>query len=55
LSDDFDHHGGRWSAAVELKSLTYISLARPSLGESDIAAIHHISLDLNALDEILGC
>ncbi len=39
---------------MDLKSLTYTSVARPGLTDSDIAAIHHTSLDLNSLDGITG-
>jgi hypothetical protein len=39
---------------MDLKSLTYTSVARPGLTDSDIATIHHIALDLNSLDGITG-
>ena len=39
---------------MRLKSLTYTSVARPDLQPADIAAIHHVSLDLNALEGITG-
>ncbi|HEY6662171.1 MAG TPA: BLUF domain-containing protein [Sphingomicrobium sp.] len=37
-----------------MKSLTYTSLARLDLEASDIEAIHHTALELNALDGITG-
>lgn len=39
---------------MSLKSLTYTSLARLDLEASDIEAIHHTALELNALDGITG-
>jgi hypothetical protein len=39
---------------MRIKSLTYVSKARPGLRDDDIAAIHHIALDLNVLDGITG-
>ena len=39
---------------MRLKSLTYISEARPGLSTDDICAIHRIARELNALDGITG-
>ena len=39
---------------MSLKSVTYTSLARLDLEASDIEAIHHTALELNALDGITG-
>jgi hypothetical protein len=39
---------------MDLKSLTYTSLARLDLGPDDLEAIHRSARDLNALDGISG-
>lgn len=39
---------------MELKSLTYTSLARLDLGEEDLEAIRRTARELNALDGITG-
>jgi len=39
---------------MDLKSLTYTSLARLDLGPDDLAAIHRAARELNALDGITG-
>ena len=39
---------------MDLKSLTYTSLARPDLDSDDLNAIHRIARELNSLDGITG-
>ena len=42
------------AAAMDLKSLTYTSLARLDLTAADLEAIHRTALEVNALDGISG-
>ena len=39
---------------MDLRSLTYVSLAKPDVTPDDIRAIHRIARTLNALDGITG-